>query len=198
MFRNVPAVVIQPQYSRDDSAVEAMMMADTHQPKRERRLRHTSPSPTRSRFLRIVRRNEHVTGNGERSQSEVKRCHSYHDLEQAASAVGIPGPHGSSIDEHRAGGSGIDLATMSTAAAVSSSTASGPVGGVREEATHHLTVEEPRSRKSSGGSHNILFSLGIRFGGGKKKKDKKSAGDLPSPVTPEPTVDGDADVTLYR
>ena len=191
MLRNLPVVVIQTQYSSDDVEVETM--ARQQQPKRERRLRHTSPSPTRSRFLRIVRRNEDVTGNGKRtSHGEVKRCHSYHDIEEAAFAVGAE--HGR--DEHRPSTSGVDLAAMSTAAAVSSNAAaSGPVN-----ATHHLTVEqdEPRQRKSSGGSHNILLSLGgLRFGG-KKKKDKRGVSDLPSPVPPELCVDGDAEVTLYR
>ena len=86
---------------------------------------------------------------------------------------------------------------MSTAAAVSSN---GPVGG---PSTHHLSVEEDhtRQRRSSGGSHHHLFSLGLRFGGRgkaeKKKKDKKGAGDLPSPGVQDPSL-GDPDLTLYR
>jgi hypothetical protein len=186
MLRHLTPIVIEPQYSSDDAEVEAAL----RKPKRERRLRHTSPSPTRSRFLRIVRRNEDATGAaGKRppQQHSVKRCHSYHDIEQAAGS----GSGRGEVD-HSASTSRGDLASMSAAATVSSS---GPVGGTK----HLLSVEEPRrERKSSGGSHNMFSLGGLRFGGKakgeKKKKDKKSAGDLPSP---DPTTIGDVDVTLY-
>lgn len=148
------------------------------------------------RFLDIVRRHGHdhadATEHDDKrrhrrhQRGAVKRCHSYHDIEQAAAAV-LLGSASNGKDER-----GGDLAAMSTAAAVSSN---GPV-------THHLAVEEDhtRQRKSSGGSHHHLFSLGLRFGGkgksgDKKKKDKK--GDLPSPAAPD-TSFGDPDLTIYR
>ena len=183
MLRHIPSVVIETQCGSDNAELDAVKM-----PKRERRLRHSSPSPTRSQFLRIVRRNDDATENGKRSpHGSVKRCHSYHDIEQAAAAVS-PEP---GRDER-----GRYLTAMSTAAAVSSS---GPVGGPANS-PRHLSAEEPRPRKSSGGSHN-LFSLGLRFGGKgkgeKKKKDKKGAGDLPSPAAQDHSL-GDPEVTLYR
>jgi hypothetical protein len=155
------------------------------------------------RFLDLVRRHGHdhddATGNGKRpphhnGHAVVKRSLSYHDIEQAAASVALlgSGPGVSDKDTHER-----DAADMSTAAAVSSN---GPVGG---PSTHHLSVEEDhtRQRRSSGGSHHHLFSLGLRFGGKgkaeKKKKDKKAAGDLPSPGVQDPSL-GDPDLTLYR
>ena len=238
MLSHTPPVIIHPQYSCDDAGVD-----HGRKPKRERRLRHTSPSPTRSRFLRIVRHHGHgddhdhdnvddhedatngkhathhhhhglmrlldvvrrhghdhddATENGERPPHHnghvVKRSLSYHDIEQAAASAAWlgSGPGVSGKDAHER-----DAADMSTAAAVSSN---GPVGG---PSTHHLSVEEDhtRQRRSSGGSHHHLFSLGLRFGGRgkaeKKKKDKKGAGDLPSPGVQDPSL-GDPDLTLYR
>lgn len=184
MLRHIPTVVLPGQYcSSDDNDVEAL-----RKPRRERRLRHTSPSPTRSRFMRIVRRSEDATEeNGKRplSPHEVKRCHSYHDLEQA-----------SDLDSNREDHDRDHHSAMSTAAALSSAA---PVGGSGGNSTHLLNAEDTRPRKSSGGSHN-LFSLGLRFGGKgkgeKKKKDKK--GDLPSPSGQDSSTIGDPDLTLYR
>ena len=80
---------------------------------------------------------------------------------------------------------------MSSATAVTSK--SGGSGGGSADAKHLLNVEDPRQRKSSGGSQN-LFSLGLRFGG-KKRKDKKQAAELPSP---QPLSISDEELTLYR
>ena len=219
-----PVVIIHPEYSCDDADLE-----DGRKPKRERRLRHTSPSPSRSRFLGMVRHNndhEDVTDNGKQTQQNhhhgmmrfldiirrhghdhdhedatengkrppqhngsgngVKRCLSYHDIAAATALLGS-GPGGGSDKDAQ----GRDAASMSNGPAVGHNSAV------------HLSVEEDhtRQRKSSGGSHHHLFSLGLRFGGRgkaeKKKKDKKGGGDLPSPGAQDPSF-GDADLTLYR
>ena len=180
MLLRVPPVVAQVQYCSDAESEER------RKPKRGRRMRNTSPSP--ARFLR-VRRNEDVTDNGERPSHAVKRCHSYHDIDQATS------PEADHSHYYSARG---DMATISSAAAVPSNS-SGPVRG-SVDAKHLLTVEEPRARKPSGGSQrlNDMFSIGLRFGGKgnkeKKKKDKKQVGELPSPgVHP-----AEEEITLYR
>lgn len=81
---------------------------------------------------------------------------------------------------------------------MSSATAVTSKSGGSADAKHLLDVEDPRQRKSSGGSQN-LFSLGLRFGGKgnkeKKKKDKKQAAELPSP---QPLSISDEGLTLYR
>lgn len=180
MLLRAPPVVVQTQYCSDAEPEER------RKPKRGRRMRHTSPSP--ARFLR-VRRNEDVTDYGDRPSHTVKRCHSYHDIEQATSPE-------AELLHYSAGG---DMATISSPAAVPSNS-SGPVRG-SVDAKHLLSVEEPRARKSSGGSQrlNDMFSLGLRFGGKgnkeKKKKDKKQVAELPSPgVNPAE----EESLTLYR
>lgn len=178
MLLRVPPVV-HGQYCSDADSEER------RKPKRGRRMRHTSPSPA-ARFLR-VRRNEDVTDNGKLPTTHtVKRSHSYHDIEQATCPE---------ADHYYARG---DMATISPAAAVPSNSSGRVRGSV--DAKHLLAVEEPRARKSSGGSQklNDMFSLGLRFGGKgnkeKKKKDKKQVAELPSPAG-NPSDD---DLTLYR
>ena len=179
MLLRVPPGPAQDHYCSDAE------LNEKKKPKRGRRLRNTSPSPTR--FLRVrVGRNEDATDHGQRPQT-VKRSRSYHDIEQATSPT---------ADSD----GGILTMSMSSAAAVPSNS-SGTLGSSID--AKHLLVEEARGRKTSGGSHklNDMFSLGLRFGGKgnkeKKKKDKKQVGELPSPAA-NPPSGSDDELTVYR
>lgn len=180
MIRRLSPVPIQVHYSSDAEPEKS------HQkkPKRGRRLRNTSPSP--SRFLRVVTRNANANGNGPHT---VRRSHSYHDTSElgleANAQAGDP-------CQPNASGPYMAATTSSAAAVPSNSSGSG------REAKQFLDVQDPRARKPSGGSLHDMFSLGLRFGGkgnkDKKKKDSKKHAELPSPVAQSPNEE----LTFYR
>lgn len=154
------------------SDVESEELEETRKPKRSSRLRHTSPS----RFMRIVTRN--ASTDGKRPHT-VQRTLSYSELGLTTDAQASSG-------EHQNGTSGADMA----AATVPNSSSS----------EQFLSVEEPRARKSSGGSQTMFnFSLGLRFGKGNKDKKKKKQSDAlsPSAQTPSLSVSG-VKLTLYE
>ena len=192
MFLRLPPVTPQIHYCSDAETTESKST-----PRRERPLRHTSPSPSRSRLLRIVRRNvDDGTGKGKcpSGSHNVKRCRSYHDIEEAFS-------HSTRESlQNCSSASGGDLTAMTSTAAVPSN-ASVPVRATDAAKLHLLAPEEPRQRQSSGGSQklNDMFSLGFRFGGkgNKEKKKKGKKQELTSPGA-NPQSIADEELTVYR
>lgn len=168
MLRHVAPVVVNVHHSSDTESGE---LERARKAKSGSRQRHTSPS----RFMRIATRNS----DGKRPHT-VQRTLSYSELSvEGNAAKASPG-------EHQNGTSGEDMA----AATVPNSSSSA-------EPKQFLSVEEPRARKSSGGSQGLL-SLNFRFGGkSKEKKRKKSELLSPSAQTPSLSVSEDK-LTLYE
>ena len=197
MFRRLSPVNVRIQYYGE---------AETAEEKKKRKggrlLRHTSPSPSRSRLLRVPRNVTDATDDGGRSPpppQNVKRCRSYHDIDEAL----LSSPRERLVNCSSA--SGGDLRAMTTTAAVPSNNPSVPVAvhdGGSADAKRELLAppEEPRQRKPSGGSQklNDMLSFGFRFGGkGNKEKKKKAKKDLPSPSS-NPQSIGDEELTVFR
>lgn len=166
MLRHLAPVVVNVHYPSDAEPEE---LEKPRKAKSGSRQRHTSPS----RFMRIVTRNP----DGKRPHT-VQRTLSYSELSVTANAKASPG-------EHQNGTSRADMA----AATVPNSSSSA-------EPKQFLSVEEPRVRKSSGGSQGLL-SLGLRFGKSKEKKRKKSELLSPNAQTPSLSISEDK-LTLYE
>lgn len=167
MLRHVAPVVVNVHHSSDAESGE---LERARKAKSGSRQRHTSPS----RFMRIATRNT----DGKRPHT-VQRTLSYSELSVESNAKASPG-------EHQNGTTGANMA----AATVPNSSSSA-------EPKQFLSVEEPRARKSSGGSQGLL-SLNFRFGSkGKEKKRKKSELLSPNAQTPSLSVPEDK-LTLYE
>lgn len=132
---------------------------------------------SRLRFTSPSPRTRNASTDGKRPHT-VQRTHSYSELSVTTDSQASSG-------EHQNGTGGADMA----AATVPSSSSS----------EQFLNVEEPRTRKSSGGSQtmfNTHFSLGLRFGGkGNKDKKKKKHSDALSPIAQTPSL---SILTLYE